>query len=43
METIQQKHKRLIKELETETKENLILAKKIYLKRFELDNNLNKV
>ena len=43
METIQQKHKRLIKELEAETKENLILAKKIYLKRFETDNNLNKV
>ena len=43
METIQQKRARLIKELEAETKENLILAKKIYLKRFELDNNLNKV
>ena len=43
METIQQKRARLIKELETETKENLILAKKIYLKRFETDNNLNKV
>lgn len=40
METIQQKHARLIKELEAETKENLILAKKIYLKRFELENNL---
>ena len=40
METIQQKRERLIKELEAETKENLILAKKIYLKRFELENNL---
>lgn len=40
METIQQKHARLIKELEAETKENLILAKKIYLKRFEIENNL---
>lgn len=40
METIEQKHARLIKELETETKENLILAKKIYLKKFEIENNL---
>lgn len=40
METIEQKRERLIKELEAETKENLILAKKIYLKRFELENNL---
>lgn len=40
MESIQQKHKRLLKELEQETKENLILAKKIYLKRFEIENNL---
>jgi hypothetical protein len=40
METIQEKHKRLINELEAETKENLILAKKIYLKRFEIENNL---
>jgi len=40
METIQQKRERLIKELEAETKENLILAKKIYLKRFEQENNL---
>lgn len=40
METIQQKRARLIKELEEETKENLILAKKIYLKRFEIENNL---
>jgi hypothetical protein len=40
METIQEKKARLIKELEAETKENLILAKKIYLKRFEIENNL---
>jgi hypothetical protein len=40
METIQEKKARLIKELEAETKENLILAKKIYLKRFEQDNGL---
>jgi hypothetical protein len=40
METIQQKRQRLTKELEAETKENLILAKKIYLKRFEQENNL---
>jgi hypothetical protein len=40
METIQEKRARLIKELEEETKENLILAKKIYLKRFEQDNGL---
>jgi hypothetical protein len=40
METVQQKRQRLIKELEAETKENLILAKKIYLKRFEQENNL---
>lgn len=40
METIQQKYVRLIKELEAETKENLILAKKIYLKRFVIENNL---
>jgi hypothetical protein len=39
METIQEKRARLIKELEVETKENLILAKKIYLKRFEQENN----
>jgi hypothetical protein len=40
METIKQKRARLIKELEAETKKNLILAKKIYLKRFEIENNL---
>jgi hypothetical protein len=40
METIQQKRERLIRELEAETKDNLILAKKIYLKRFEQDNGL---
>jgi hypothetical protein len=40
METTQEKRARLIKELEAETKENLILAKKIYLKRFEQENNL---
>jgi hypothetical protein len=40
METTQEKRARLIKELEAETKENLILAKKIYLKRFEIENNL---
>jgi hypothetical protein len=40
METIQEKKARLIKELEAETKKNLILAKKIYLKRFEIENNL---
>jgi hypothetical protein len=39
MESIQEKRARLIKELEAETKENLILAKKIYLKRFEQENN----
>jgi hypothetical protein len=41
METIQQKYKRLQDELKAETKENLILAKKIYLKRFEAENNLS--
>lgn len=40
METIQQKHKRLQDELKAETKENLILAKKIYLKKFQQDNGL---
>ena len=40
MESIQQKHERLKNELKAETKENLILAKKIYLKRFEIDNGL---
>lgn len=40
MESITDKHKRLKEELKTETKENLILAKKIYLKRFELENGL---
>lgn len=40
MESIQQKHKRLQDELKAETKENLILAKKIYLKKFEQDNGL---
>lgn len=40
METIQQKYQRLKEELNKETKENLILAKKIYLKRFEQENNL---
>lgn len=40
METIQQKHNRLKEELKAETKENLILAKKIYLKRFEKENGL---
>jgi hypothetical protein len=40
MESIQEKRARLIKELETETKENLILAKKIYLRKFEIENNL---
>lgn len=40
METIQQKYNRLKEELNKETKENLILAKKIYLKRFEQENNL---
>ena len=40
METIEQKYKRLKEELKAETKENLILAKKIYLKRFEIENNL---
>lgn len=42
METIEEKHARLIKELEAETKENLIIAKKIYLKKFETNNNLTK-
>ena len=40
METIQQKHERLKDELKAETKENLILAKKIYLRKFEIDNGL---
>jgi hypothetical protein len=40
METIKQKYQRLKEELNKETKENLILAKKIYLKRFEQDNGL---
>lgn len=40
MESITDKHKRLKEELKAETKENLILAKKIYLKRFEIENNL---
>ena len=40
MESIEQKYKRLKEELKAETKENLILAKKIYLKRFEIENNL---
>lgn len=40
MESIQQKHERLKDELKKETKENLILAKKIYLKRFETENGL---
>ena len=40
IETIEQKYNRLKEELKTETKENLIIAKKIYLKRFELENNL---
>jgi hypothetical protein len=40
METVQQKYNRLKEELNKETKENLILAKKIYLKRFEAENGL---
>jgi hypothetical protein len=40
METVKQKYQRLKEELNKETKENLILAKKIYLKRFEQENNL---
>lgn len=40
METIEQKHQRLKDELKAETKENLILAKKIYLRKFEIDNGL---
>jgi hypothetical protein len=40
METIKQKYQRLKEELNKETKKNLILAKKIYLKRFEIENNL---
>lgn len=40
MESIQQKHERLKDELTKETKDNLILAKKIYLKSFEQENNL---
>jgi len=43
METIQQKYQRLREELRAETQENLIIAKKIYLKQFETNNNLNKV
>lgn len=40
METIKQKYQRLKEELNKETKENLILAKKIHLKKFEQDNGL---
>jgi hypothetical protein len=40
METVKQKYQRLKEELNKETKDNLILAKKIYLKRFEQENNL---
>jgi hypothetical protein len=40
METIKQKYQRLKDELTKETKENLILAKKIYLRKFEIENNL---
>lgn len=40
METIQQKYQRLKEELNKETKENLILAKKIHLKKFKQDNGL---
>jgi hypothetical protein len=40
METIQQKHQRLKDELKAEKKENLILAKKIYLRKFEIENGL---
>lgn len=43
MDKVKERHEQLKKELDRETKENLILAKKIYLKRFELENNLNKV
>jgi hypothetical protein len=40
MESIEQKHQRLKDELKAETKENLILAKKIYLRKFEIENGL---
>jgi hypothetical protein len=40
METVKQKYQRLKEELNKETKKNLILAKKIYLKQFKQDNGL---
>ncbi len=40
MESITDKHKRLKEELKAETKENLIIAKKVYLKQFEQENSL---
>ena len=40
MDKVKERHEQLKRELETETKENLILAKKIYLKKFETENNL---
>jgi hypothetical protein len=40
MDKIKERHEQLKRELKAETKDNLILAKKIYLKRFEMDNGL---
>jgi hypothetical protein len=40
MDKIKERHEQLKRELKAETKENLILAKKIYLRKFEIENNL---
>jgi hypothetical protein len=40
MDKVKERHEQLKRELELETKENLILAKKIYLRKFEIDNGL---
>ena len=40
MDKVKERHEQLKRELKAETKENLILAKKIYLRKFEIDNGL---
>jgi hypothetical protein len=40
MDKVKERHEQLKKELKAETKENLILAKKIYLRKFEIENNI---
>jgi hypothetical protein len=40
MDKIKERHEQLKRELKAETKKNLILAKKIYLRKFEIENNL---